>query len=383
MTIKKELAQRLIKRAAEHVDVNINIMNDSGIIIASRENSRIGQFHQAAYNILHDHRDAEFVENTSPMPQGTKPGINLPIMYQDSRIGVVGITGDPAEIRDLAYVVKTAVETMVEYELYKEEHARRLDRKNYFLNQMIDPQADASHLNGLAGKMGYSDRYVRVPVLMRMPREDQIHDAERAVKQSEFHTKQHMTFITLDKDLLIFIPLPQKSSGQHFSRGREHIAAYVEGVEQAFSKAGLEKPECYFTGSFQRNFSDYHAAYSHLMWLLHAVPNEHDKITFFSDHVLSYALQAIPKRTIAELFQFMEHDIKDSVKEMVITTAKALIHNTMHIQETAKELGVHRNTVSFRLEKLQELFGLDPLHRSSDVHILFLLVEYYEHVQQK
>jgi len=42
-------------------------------------------------------------------------------------------------------------------------------------------------------------------------------------------------------------------------------------------------------------------------------------------------------------------------------------------------LGIHRNTMMFRIEKVKEIFGLDPVHSESNGQFLFLLAHYLSH----
>ena len=55
--ISKELARRFIERVSKHTDYNINIMDENGIIIASRDPDRIGNYHEIAYRIVHGSED--------------------------------------------------------------------------------------------------------------------------------------------------------------------------------------------------------------------------------------------------------------------------------------------------------------------------------------
>ncbi|NLP33927.1 MAG: hypothetical protein GX359_01895 [Clostridiales bacterium] len=45
-------AERFIERVTEFTNYNVNIMNQEGIIIASKDKERIGSFHEIAYRII-------------------------------------------------------------------------------------------------------------------------------------------------------------------------------------------------------------------------------------------------------------------------------------------------------------------------------------------
>ena len=46
--IRPEMAQKFIDQITDYTEYNINIMDESGVIIASRSKDRIGTYHEAA-----------------------------------------------------------------------------------------------------------------------------------------------------------------------------------------------------------------------------------------------------------------------------------------------------------------------------------------------
>ena len=49
--IRPEMAQKFIDQITDYTEYNINIMDESGVIIASRSKDRIGTYHEAADRI--------------------------------------------------------------------------------------------------------------------------------------------------------------------------------------------------------------------------------------------------------------------------------------------------------------------------------------------
>ena len=50
--LDKEFATKFIERVTRYTDFNVNIMDERGIIIASRDKKRIGQYHEIAYRLI-------------------------------------------------------------------------------------------------------------------------------------------------------------------------------------------------------------------------------------------------------------------------------------------------------------------------------------------
>ncbi|MCF5929952.1 carbohydrate diacid regulon transcriptional regulator CdaR, partial [Xanthomonas perforans] len=52
LTLDRTLAQSIVDRAMTIIDGNVNVMDHSGVIIASGEPARIGQLHEGALLVL-------------------------------------------------------------------------------------------------------------------------------------------------------------------------------------------------------------------------------------------------------------------------------------------------------------------------------------------
>ncbi len=80
MKITEELGNEIIKRLSKYTEVNINIMNLEGKIVASTDKERVHQTTVVLKKVI-DVQDEVilFNENMEDYP-GSKPGVNLPIL---------------------------------------------------------------------------------------------------------------------------------------------------------------------------------------------------------------------------------------------------------------------------------------------------------------
>ena len=109
--INKDFAEKFIERVSRYTKFNVNIMDEKGVIIASRDRKRIGQYHEIAHRLITG--TEEMIDTTGMSFPNVLPGINMIIMTGGKREGVVGVTGDPQEVRPVALMVKMAFETML------------------------------------------------------------------------------------------------------------------------------------------------------------------------------------------------------------------------------------------------------------------------------
>lgn len=137
MKLNRAIAERIVQRTMQIIPNSVNVMDEDGIIIASGDHSRIGQRHTGAVIALRKNQAVEIDENLAKKwHDEVKAGINLPLGYLDSTIGVIGISGEPAQVRQYAQLVKMAAELIMQqaFELeqerwqrrYREEFAREL-----------------------------------------------------------------------------------------------------------------------------------------------------------------------------------------------------------------------------------------------------------------
>ncbi len=374
--IDKELALKLIQKTSEHLGYNINIMNEKGIIIASRDESRIGDFHEVAYNVVKGNCKEGIIHQNENYPKGVKPGVNLPILYNGDIIGVVGVTGDPNEILHLAYVIKTAVETIIEYELYKNKIMRRQDKKNLFVNMILyEEKTNLAELKNLASRLGYRDNIYRIPVLFQFSKPYEPENIVLIIKKSPLHSKQNITFVTMEQDICVFKAV-DNNQFELFENIRTEILEYVDLIRIRLEKSGVFTPFKVFVGSLQKSFKKYREAYNHIFWLMNHTAKSSCGVEFFFDYVYQYFYQQIPPVAFQNIFAVFEDIIDEKTKHMIVTTLIILFKNNMNITRTAKELGIHRNTIMARLERIKEVFGLDPLHNYNNSHFLFLFAQY-------
>ncbi|KZL93642.1 sugar diacid recognition domain-containing protein [Clostridium magnum] len=131
--LNSDLAQSIVERTMEVVSHNINIMNDKGIIIASGDKSRLGTIHEGAIIALQRKSEFNVDENQSKKLNGVYPGINLVIEFQNTVVGVIGVTGRPKEVLGYGKLIKMTAEMMIE----QEHFIRELEWNNKIKEEII------------------------------------------------------------------------------------------------------------------------------------------------------------------------------------------------------------------------------------------------------
>lgn len=121
--LSTSLAQRIVDELAPALQENLNLMDASGFIIASRDPARVGTLHPGAREAAM-RNDVVHVHAETARP-GERPGVNLPLTYRDRVIGVLGVTGPPEKVQALAPVLKLTIGMLFEREAELDGESQR------------------------------------------------------------------------------------------------------------------------------------------------------------------------------------------------------------------------------------------------------------------
>lgn len=143
-----KFAQSLVDIVAAELNKNVNITDHHGVIIASFSKDRITQVHECAAFMLASGKAHEFSvsEEDEKQHPGVRKGFNVPIMFGDRCMGVIGVTGDPELAAPYARLAARFVGAALESNARKEELVNALKEKeelhSMFLSKIIAVQEE-------------------------------------------------------------------------------------------------------------------------------------------------------------------------------------------------------------------------------------------------
>ncbi len=89
---------------------------------------------------------------------------------------------------------------------------------------------------------------------------------------------------------------------------------------------------------------------------------QQNSATIFMFHklLLERFLHTIPRDTRKQFYDLAYSDaLKSVLNEEMLTTVLTFFENNLNLSEAARKLYIHRNTLIYRLEKIQRVTGLD------------------------
>ena len=104
--------------------------------------------------------------------------------------------------------------------------------------------------------------------------------------------------------------------------------------------------------------------------------NSKGEVHTFKEFLLVKMLEDIPKFKLNEYLEILlDSDAKSVFSDPeMINTAEEFLENTLNASETSKKLYLHRNTLTYRLDKIERSTGLN-IRRFSDA-MTFRLITY-------
>jgi len=390
--ITHEYAQTIVEKTKNLLGKNINIMNSLGIIVGSKDKSRIDTFHEGAAEVIKTGKVIEITCEQADKLEGVKPGVNLPIYLNDRIIGVVGITGDPDEVRPYGQLLKISVEAMLT-QLYLSEQLRMEQNANeLYVHDIINGNFEDTNVFLTKGEvLGYDMSLPRLALnikvnnlvikekskdsddnqeLTAQEKRDKILDCIKKV----FDNPQHMISHNGSNYYIVFFA-PQKI---HVETVKQQIKEIADKLSKKLEKYSVKF--CIGVGSYYPGLAGLRKSYKEAVKAIQIVerksPGQLPQIIFAQDLSLEMMLAAAPD----DIVGIFKNQVltKESAgvflnDKKLLNTLRAFFASNLNISKTAEELNVTRNTVSARLDKIKELTGLTPTDFNDAVKLKVLL----------
>lgn len=368
MKINKEIAQKIVSRTMKIIPYSVNVMNEQGIIIASGNPQRLKQKHTGAVLAIRENR---IVEITSQLAEKwnfeAREGINLPISYQGQILGVVGISGDPTEVKSFAELVKMAAELIIEQAfILQQERWHHHYRESFFLAAVKQPRLSEELKKQATGfGIDFHDSLRCIVVQLSEANEENLYQLFAYLEQ---HYSAEMIVLTSFNQICILQAVDK-------TNGITPTSSWIKSlpVKVKVAVGGV------FSGEQSLYFS-YITAMSTLEYGLKKQPLQ--RIYLFENYKLP---------TLFETFfsswqsQQLFLPLQPLCEEKYLVLRKSLAQyfsSNCDLLLTSQQLFIHPNSLRYRLHKIEQLTRLS-FNKIEDKFILFLFSLYQMKLEKK
>ncbi|EDL65615.1 CdaR family transcriptional regulator [Bacillus sp. SG-1] len=377
MRITKELAFPIIQKLTNTMNYNMNIMDDQGMIIASSDPKRVDSIHEGAIEVQRSKKPLIIETKESSRFVGAKEGVNLPIEFMNEIIGTVGITGKPDQVMELVQMTKITVELMLQQAYLQQQSHFEQQQLHSWIMELINPDTfDEKKLANHAQhflKIDFDRAYA--VILMEISALNALDPLKDLIKRNELwdeinkDIKMYLTesaFMDLTKEGLIIICVeipPYKSQ--------------VQLIEKFFNSIMKKNKKLYAetriaAGGRHRLVSGIRKSYFEARQSLSLMKKFMDKknISHIDDWGIIKLLDQVP---VSFRKGFIEQYDIEKLPTELLYTLQTLFNCDHNLTLTAKTLHIHRNTLAYRLESIQQIMKLNP-KSLNDLFILKILL---------
>ncbi len=155
LELSPRLAQDIVSRTMRIIPFNVNVMDARGVILASGDAARVGELHDGALLALARRGTVEVDAASARRMHGARPGINLPLVVGGQMCGAVGLSGEPDAVRQFGELVRLTAEMILEQASLAGELQRDSRYREAFVLNLIRGDADGRpELEAWARRLG-------------------------------------------------------------------------------------------------------------------------------------------------------------------------------------------------------------------------------------
>lgn len=348
-----ELAQEIACDIGRITGFNVLITDREAVVIGCGDTGRLGTVHEASYEVLRTRRPATHTAAQARRMRGVLSGMSLPITVGAEAVGTVCLTGDPDEVRRFGLVVQRQTEILLEEAALLRSrllHERAVDDCVRDI-ALYDPEVvDAETVEARMAELGADPRIPRTAVVLDVRAAGVSRMSLLRTVREVFGSAQDVT-----GELAAGRYAVLHASTGHPEQLVERCSALVERLVErhgAEARCGIGEPG--------RGVAGMHDSYRDAALALRAGPRVEPAGRVFAvadlrvpQLVASVVRQERARYAAAVLAGLREREDWPVLRETLIAWAEG----GFQLVRTAERLGVHRNTLLYRLTKIEELSG--------------------------
>ncbi|GHU04452.1 PucR family transcriptional regulator [Betaproteobacteria bacterium] len=352
-SIDLNLARQIVELTASLFPFPTNICNVHGIMIASKNTERIGSYHEGAAVMIQNNWN-EIIVTHDGQYKGSRKGVSHPIRFRNKTIGSIGLTGEAKDVATFSKLLQSFTELLVENNYVTEQtflNERTL--QSFVIRWLLDEHnIPDQYFTAQMQKFGFRWTQRFAVVVIRSKTSSQL------ISQAEFIQRSMHRFIqSTDQSQNIFIsynldiiwitnlwPLKKIMSKA------EALLKNILDIEHLPLNFGI--------GKHYDSPSQGRKSYAEALMAVELANSSKPVISYYDD-IISIAFDSIPMDIKKECLNQVFADIPIEERNRVVTFVAIYVRCDGSINEIAKRLNVSKNTVQYRISKINDQLGFD------------------------
>ncbi|RPH20819.1 XRE family transcriptional regulator [Buttiauxella warmboldiae] len=364
--LREETARQIVQRTMSIIDYSVNVMSEQGVIIASGDPSRLYQRHEGAVLALTENRMVVIDGAAAGKLQGVKPGINLPIIFRQRMVGVIGISGNPEKVQAYAELVRMAAEMILEQAEMLEQNQWEKRYREQLASLLIAEQSRGSSIGSIAAYLRLDLDLPRIALIVRLREQEHIRQRELLER---LNSHSHEALVTLHgfDHIVMLLPL-------NFSRKEAREATIRKGVRKLYNQLSPGFNVTLFAGGWFDGPDGLHRSYLSAQALQAMALSQkiNQTVLYYQDHCLPVLMNGYSGSWQADELSRAWLTLHEAdKKEVLCRTLRCYFEQNCDLSQTSKQLHIHVNTLRYRLQKIELITSL-KINKLSDIIQLYI-----------
>ena len=359
--ISNQIIQSTIDGLNGITRIQLSVMDAEGKVLATTEEEMIDESCSAVRDFV-----------SSPAESQLMQGYQFFKVYDEQNVEyVISAKGEAEEVYKIGKIASFQIQNLLV--AYKE----RFDKDNFIKNLLLDNLLLVDIYNR-ARKLHIDTEVRRVSIII----ETKSHKDNNALEvvRSIFPTKTKDFITAIDEKNIILVKELRDSETI------EDVKKVAGVIVDTLNSEGLEEVAVAI-GTVVKDIKDVSRSYKEANMAL-----EVGKIFYTEKDVIAYEnlgigrlIYQLPlplcKMFISEIF---DNKSPDEFDEETLVTINKFFENSLNVSETSRQLYIHRNTLVYRLDKLQKNTGLDlrVFEDAITFKIALMVVKYMKYVRE-
>lgn len=354
--INKITAQQIVDTVKEVCGHDINFINEKGIIFASTNTSRIGNFHEGGKKVISSGNILEVYE--SDTLQGTQKGVNIPVYHNGSLTAVIGISGDPQEVRTYAHLAERITLLLIREQELSAASRTLAEKKSHLLQLLLSNDLElTSRLLEELQTLHINPKTPKRIFLLEL-NTSSVSDSISSVETDIYH------FLETLPQCLYKYQYPQTFTvlfdSSVLKEIREKLSAFVSSRKETLT-IGIGSAE---------ELTKLNASFYTAKTALNTLHCSKQNIALFDELNLEILLADINE---IHRKSFIKNSIHTLSHEDLLLL-RTYFNEDCSLLHTCQRLFLHKNTLQYKLNRIHRLCGLNPRSFRDSV-VLYLAIK--------
>jgi len=356
MLVEKRM-QKILDKLVKSIQVETDILDINGMIVASSDKSRIGETNFIVKGFVEEEDKAIFIDDNRTFMKFT---VDKTLVY------FLSMEGTNRVVRNYCLLMVSLMESYLKnmlQKLDKEEVMRRI-----LLNQL--------------GELELQEVVRDYKLELGLPRCVYIIRTEGMEADNVYHMllkafpRNHGDILVLVDGMTVSLvkAVPKEMD-------EDDLMQLAAAMDESIQNETSNKPYIGI-GKVKENLFQLQESYDEATKAIEVgkIYNTSNRVYMYNTLLLERFLYEVPVNLCETYSKILfTKEYKKLLSDEMIRTINKFFENSLNLSETARQLFIHRNTLVYRLDKVQRIMGLDlrNFHDAVTFKIMMMLMDRY------